>query len=149
MDEYEPVVLGLENDIDEIDDQVFDGDPTVSRRIYELTREVIEFQRATKPLLAILGGLSEGFEKYGVDGELQRHLRDVNDHTIRVVERVDGFRALLQNILTVNATLVAQRQNEETQRLTETSLNQGRRSRGSPLRRRSSSRRRWWGRSTG
>ena len=40
------------------------------------------------------------------------------------MERVDGFRVLLQNILTVNATLVAQRQNEETQRLSETSLQQ-------------------------
>ena len=125
VDEYEPVVVGLENDIDEIEDQVFEGDPAVSRRIYELSREVIEFQRATKPLLTILTALSEGFVKYHVDGELQRHLRDVHDHTIRVIERVDGFRALLQNILTVNATLVAQRQNEETQRLTETSLNQG------------------------
>ena len=47
VDEYAPVVAGLENDIDEIEDQLFEGDPAVSRRIYELTREVIEFQRAT------------------------------------------------------------------------------------------------------
>ena len=118
------MVDGLENDIDEIEDQVFEGDPEVSRRIYELFREVIEFQRATQPLLRILADLSGGFEKYQVDEELQRYLRDVQDHAIRVVERADGFRALLQNILTVNATLVAQRQNEETQRLTETSLQQ-------------------------
>ena len=124
VDEYEPVVDGLENDIDEIEDQVFEGDPDVSRRIYELFREVIGFQRATHPLLKILVDLSAGFDKYGVDEELQRYLRDVQDHTIRIVERVDGFRALLQNILTVNSTLVAQRQNEETQRLTETSVQQ-------------------------
>ena len=57
VDEYEPVVAGLENDIDEIEDQVFEGDPEVSRRIYELFREVIEFQRATRPLVGILGAL--------------------------------------------------------------------------------------------
>lgn len=124
VDEYLPVVDGLENDIDEIEDQVFAGDPEVSRRIYELFREVVEFQRATKPLLKILSDLSGGFEKYHVDEEMQRYLRDVQDHTIRIVERVDGFRALLENILTVNSTLVAQRQNDETQRLTETSLQQ-------------------------
>ena len=45
---------GLENDIDEIEDQLFSGDPAVSRRIYDLTREVIEFQRTTRPLLNIL-----------------------------------------------------------------------------------------------
>jgi Mg2+ and Co2+ transporter CorA len=54
VDEYGPVVAGLENDIDEIEDQLFKGDPAVSRRIYELSREVIEFQRATRPLLDML-----------------------------------------------------------------------------------------------
>ena len=56
--------------------------------------------------------------------ELQRHLRDVLDHAIRVVERADSFRQLLQNALTVHTTLVAQRQNDEMRRLTETSLAQ-------------------------
>ncbi len=124
VDEYLPVVEGLENDIDEIEDQVFAGDPSVSRRIYELFREVIEFQRATRPLLRMLTDLAAGFEKYGVDEELRRYLRDVHDHAIPVVERADGFRVLLQNILPVNATLVGQRQNEETQQLTEASLAQ-------------------------
>jgi magnesium transporter len=124
VDEYAPVVAGLENDIDEIEDQVFDGDPSVSRRIYELSREVIEFQRATQPLLGILRALAAGFVKYGTSDELQRLLRDVEDHAQRIVEQVDRFRVLLQNILSVNATLVAQRQNEEAARLTEASLAQ-------------------------
>lgn len=125
VDEYLPVVAGLENDIDEIEDQVFGGDPAVSRRIYELHREVINFQRATQPLLGMLRGLAAGFEKHGTDEELRRALRDVEDHTVKVVEHGEQFRVLLQNILTVNATLVGQRQNEEMQRLTEASLLQG------------------------
>jgi len=124
IDEYAPVVAGLENDIDEIEDQLFDGDQAVSRRIYALSREVIEFQRATQPLIGMLESLQEGFEKHGVDVELHRHLRDVLDHTIRVVERGDAFRQLLQNALTVHSTLVAQRQNDETRRLSETGLAQ-------------------------
>ncbi|TFC04755.1 magnesium/cobalt transporter CorA [Cryobacterium adonitolivorans] len=124
IDEYAPVVAGLENDIDEIEDQLFDGDQAVSRRIYDLSREVIEFQRATQPLIGMLESLQEGFEKHGVDVELHRHLRDVLDHTIRVVERGDAFRQLLQNALTVHSTLVAQRQNDETRRLSETGLAQ-------------------------
>ena len=125
VDDYEPVIAGLENDIDEIEDQVFSGDPEVSRRVYELLREVVGVQRATHPLLDVHRALEDGFDQRGVDLELRRSLRDVNDHAVRVVERADGFRVLLQNILTVNATLVAQRQNEETQRLTEASLSQG------------------------
>jgi magnesium transporter len=124
VDEYAPVVAGLENDIDEIEDQLFKGDPAVARRIYELSREVIEFQRATQPLLAMLHALEAGFEKYEVELELRRNLRDVNDHVIRIVERADSFRTLLQNALTVHSTLVSQRQNDEMRSLTETSVAQ-------------------------
>ncbi|MFC3298525.1 magnesium and cobalt transport protein CorA [Arthrobacter agilis] len=125
VDEYEPVVLGLENDIDEIENELFGGAPDVSRRIYELHREVIQFQRATQPLQTMMESLLRGSEKYQLEAELSRNLRDVQDHVIRVVERVNTFRALLQNALTVHSTLVAQRQNEEMTRLTETSLSQG------------------------
>ncbi|MFC4604038.1 magnesium and cobalt transport protein CorA [Rhodococcus kronopolitis] len=124
VDGYAPVVAGLQNDIDEIETEVFSGDPKVSRRIYELTREVIEFQRATRPLLDMLSGLSAGFEKYNTDEELQKYLRDVTDHATTVVERADGFRQLLGNILTVNATLVSQTQNEEMSALTQASYAQ-------------------------
>ncbi|TYC98902.1 magnesium/cobalt transporter CorA [Arthrobacter echini] len=125
VDEYKPVVQGLENDVDEIENDLFGGAPDVSRRIYQLHREVIEFQRATQPLQDMLDGLLSGARKYRMDDELARNLRDVQDHVIRVVERINTFRTLLQNALTVHSTLVAQRQNEEMTRLTETSLTQG------------------------
>jgi magnesium transporter len=124
VDGYLPVVAGLENDIDEIETEVFGSDPQVSRRIYELTREVIEFQRATRPLSAVLANLAAGFAKYHTDEELQRYLRDVEDHLTQVIEQVDGFRQLLRDILTVNATLVAQQQNAEMKALSEASFDQ-------------------------
>ena len=124
VDEYVPVDLGLENDIDEIEEQLFSGDPEVTRRIYDLASEVMEFQRATRPLVGMFDALERGFEKYGVELELQRYLRDVKDHVIRIVEHGDGFRQLLQNALQVHSTLVAQRQNEEIRVLSETALAQ-------------------------
>ncbi len=124
VDGYVPVVFGLENDIDEIETEVFRGDPDVSRRIYKLSREVIDFQRAVHPLAGMLTALAAGFTKYGVDEELQRYLRDVADHVTSIIERVDGFRLMLRDILTVNATLVAERQNEEMRALTEASYTQ-------------------------
>jgi magnesium transporter len=124
VDGYGPVVAGLENDIDEIETEVFSGNPGVSRRIYELSREVIQFQRAIKPLAGILASLISGFEKYDIDPELQRYLRDVQDHVLRVTEQVDGFRDLLQSILNVNLTLVSLAQNEEVKALTEASIEQ-------------------------
>jgi magnesium transporter len=124
VDGYAPVVSGVQNDIDEIETEVFRGDPEVSRRIYELSREMVEFQRATRPLVGMLHGLMAGFAKYETDEELQRYLRDVADHVTHISERVDGFRQALTEILTVNATLVTQQQNAEMRALAEAGFEQ-------------------------
>ncbi|MFD5131078.1 magnesium and cobalt transport protein CorA [Streptomyces olindensis] len=124
VDGYAPVVAGVQNDIDEIETEVFRGDPEVSRRIYELSREMVEFQRATRPLVGMLHGLMAGFAKYGTDEELQRYLRDVADHVTHTSERVDTFRQALTEILTVNATLVTQQQNTEMRALAEAGFEQ-------------------------
>ena len=114
VDDYGPVVAGIENDLDEIEDEVFGGGADVSRRIYELHREVIAFQRATGPLPDMIGEL---IEDPSVGDEEGRYLRDVMDHALRVQEHADGFRQLLQSILNVNLTL-------ETQSLSEASIAQ-------------------------
>jgi magnesium transporter len=116
VDDYRPVVDGLENDIEEIETEVFGGNPSVSRRIYELSREVIEFQRATEPLSGVLGDLMRD-EAIDVDPEVRRHLRDVRDHVLQVTERLAGFRELLQSILSVNLTLASLSQNEEVKKI--------------------------------
>ena len=127
VDEYLPVVAGLENDIDEIEDQLFgdDDDDRLARRIYDLSREVIDFQRAVHPLVGMLEALLKGAERSRVDLELQRSLRDVLDHVQRVVERADAYRALLENALQVQSTLVTRamtrtsvQQNEQVKRIT-------------------------------
>lgn len=127
VDEYEPVVAGLENDIDEIEDQLFGAsdDDALTRRIYDLSSEVIAFQRAVQPLAGIIDALLKGGERSGVDVQLQRRLRDVLDHVHRASERADSFRALLDNALQVQSTLVTRRmtvvsveQNEQIKRIT-------------------------------
>jgi magnesium transporter len=119
VDEYEPVTARLENDVDEIEDDLFAADPGVSRRIYELSRLVIMFQRATAPLTAILQTLMAESRSRHPGTELQDHFRDALDHVLRLSERITAFRALLQNALAVNAALVAQQQNDEMRLLTE------------------------------
>jgi len=121
VDQYVPVYRGLDVDIDQIEVQVFRGDTEVSRRIYELSQEVADFGRAVRSTQRILVDLSAGFAKYHVDPDLQSYLRDVADHLTEVRERTDAFHHSLRDILTVNATLVAQRQNAEMTALAEQS----------------------------
>jgi magnesium transporter len=126
VDDYAPVLDGLQDDIDEIEVQVFGGDPGVSRRIYQLSREVIEFQRAVEPLSDMFDVLRERLKEQASESdlELRRALRDVADHATRVLERIEAFRQLLSNILQVNAALVGQRQNEEMARMTQAGYEQ-------------------------
>ena len=124
VDGFAPVVAGLDKDIDEIEAQVFRGDPKVSRRIYELSGGGARVPALCPPAPRNDRGLAAGFDKYGTNEELQRYLRDVADHATTVVERVAGFRQNLSDILTTNATLVSQAQNEEVRRLTEANIAQ-------------------------
>jgi magnesium transporter len=126
VDDYFPVLKGLQDDIDGIEVQVFGGDPAVSKRIYQLSREVIEFQRAVEPLRDVFPDLRDRLKATASESdlELRRLLRDVADHATRVMERVQAYRDLLANIVQINVALVAQRQNEEMARLTEAGFNQ-------------------------
>lgn len=125
VDRYAPVLAGLENDIDEIENSLFVDDVDATQRIYELSREVIDFQRAAQPLTEMVGGLLRAGVAQRADAELHRRLRDVHDHTIRVADRAATFRAVLENALTVESTIVARRQNDEMRRMTEESIRQG------------------------
>ncbi|MGB3632713.1 MAG: magnesium/cobalt transporter CorA [Rubrobacteraceae bacterium] len=113
--DYEPVVEGLGNDMDEIEEEVFGGKPD-ARRIYELSREVLSFRRAVQPLARILEHLTTG-SPYNLNPEIIRHLRAVHDQTLRTSEQVEGFRELLSNILSVNLTLVSVEQNNQVQKI--------------------------------
>ena len=124
VDEYLPVVTGLENDIDEIEDQLFANDPEVARRIFGLTREVIDFQRAVAPLLPMLDRLRSESNSLEINTEVRHGFRDVHDHALRIVERAAGFRAILENALLLHSTLVTQRQNDAMAEMTKFSLTQ-------------------------
>jgi magnesium transporter len=132
VDGYAPVVAGLVNDIDEVEDSLFgqeDVDPALSKRIYNLLSQVISLQRAIDPLPDMVRGLLRGAGRYGTDNEVQNRLRNVLDHTVRVTERVNGSRSLLENALTVHSTLVSLEQNEAMRRMSSASLAQGEESR--------------------
>lgn len=124
VDGYEPVIEGLQNDVVEIEQQIFAGEGEVSQRVYQLNQEVIELYHASEPMAGLLRALRDGFERHGVDVELHRHLRDVADHVDRAGEKITAMRANLRDILTVNATLVAQRQNDEMARQSEITIAQ-------------------------
>lgn len=124
VDEYEQVVAGLERDIDEIEIEVFGGQPDVSRRTYSLAREVIEFQHAVTPLYQMLSAIREDGAGLPIDPGLNEYFRDVQDHVVRTQELVHTYREILQNVLSVNLAIVSLQQNEDLHRLSQVAIKQ-------------------------
>ena len=60
VDDYQPVVDGIDTDITEVETEIFGEGTDSTQRIYFLKREVVEFHHATAPLLSPLESLERG-----------------------------------------------------------------------------------------
>jgi len=121
VDDYAPVVTGLERDIDEIEATVFSGAVAPTERIYSLRNEATGFYRAVHPLLAVVAAV----ERTTAPKRLRPYLRDVHDHLLQVEEEVAAQRDLLNTVLQANMavisveqTKVGVRQNSTMEQLT-------------------------------
>ncbi|MFH8249666.1 magnesium and cobalt transport protein CorA [Microbacterium sp. B2969] len=120
---YGPVLAGVENDIDEIEEQLFSHGAGVSRRIFKLQREVIDLQHATAPLPAMIERVRDIMAKSDQDAAAPA-FRELEDTARHVTDRVDAFRHTLESALGVHATLVEQANNDAMRRMTEHSITQ-------------------------
>ncbi|HSS91520.1 MAG TPA: magnesium and cobalt transport protein CorA [Streptosporangiaceae bacterium] len=120
VDDYAPVIAGLERDVDEIEATVFSGSVAPTERIYSLRSEATDFYRAVHPLLAVVATVERTAPK-----KLRPYLRDVQDHLLLVDEEVAAQRDLLGTVLQANMavlsveqTRVGVRQNATIEQLT-------------------------------
>jgi len=117
VDDYEEVAAGVDFDIQEVESEVFSsGRENPAERIFKLEREVLEFQRALTPLAPAIDRLARGHFTV-VPGPLHEYLRDVHDHLLRVISRIETFRDLLGSALQANLTQVSVRQNEDMRKI--------------------------------
>jgi magnesium transporter len=115
VDRYQLVVDGVENDLTELEAEVFAiGHKNSAARIFRLKREVITFSRAITPLLEVLDRLVRQQIPVTCRHEsLPEYFRDVQDHVHRVAGRVDTARDMLGSALEANLAQVSVRQNED------------------------------------
>jgi magnesium transporter len=124
VDEYMEVTKSIDDDVAEIEAQVFGpDDQDHAERIYKLKREVLEFRRAVLPLTDPMNRLAAGTVR-GVDAEAKQYFRDVHDHLLRATDEIERHDRLLSDILQANVarvsvrqSAVAVRQNEDMRRI--------------------------------
>jgi magnesium transporter len=117
VEAYVPVLAGIGDDIDEVEEVVFSAsreNPT--QRIYDLKREVLELGKAALPLVDVLARLKT-LEHAVVNEELRRYFADTNDDLRHVVDQIVTDRELLTGALEANLTQVSVRQNEDMRKI--------------------------------
>src|SRR3954452_20285049 len=117
VDDYEPVLAGIEDDIEETEEDVFSPSPANPvERIYKLKREVLSMHKATAPLIDPLQHLAKGDYPH-VHEDIQDYFRDIYDHVARANDAIDAMREMLNGILDANTAQVSVRQNEDTRKI--------------------------------
>jgi magnesium transporter len=112
VDDYQPVIQELDNDISELEADVFSPEEhTYADRIYKLKREVLEFRRAVVPLVNALERLRAGRYRV-IHEEIRPYFRDVEDHVLRVVGQLEGYSELLTSALEAGLIQLQVRQAE-------------------------------------
>lgn len=113
VDQYFPVIEALEQELIEVEEEIFGKKPTrgTTQRIYELKRELLEVKRAITPLIDICNRLMR-FDIKLVPDDTRPYFRDVYDHTLRINEMLDNTRELVTAALEANFSLTSISQSE-------------------------------------
>src|SRR2546421_1944732 len=119
VDNYFPVLHGLETEADALEEEVFahKSDKADVERIYELRHELLLLRRAAQPLQEVCNRIMR-FDVPLIDHAMNDYFRDIQDHVIQVVESIDNLRDLLASALEANMLLLSLAQNDVTKKLT-------------------------------
>ncbi|MER5294286.1 magnesium/cobalt transporter CorA [Streptomyces pharetrae] len=125
VDHYLEVAGELQNDLEELETEVFSPDQGGSRhtasRIYTFKRQILEFRRASGPLALPLTRLAETGTFGGavpfVNEKARPFFRDVHDHLTRVNESVEGLDRLVSDVLSAHLAQMSVRQNDDMRKI--------------------------------
>jgi magnesium transporter len=119
-DSFFPALEDLDERIDELQDAMLRG-PTDDQlyEIFAMRRRLVYLRRAVSPERDLMAQLASGMQPLpGMDPEAERYFRDIYDHLTRVGEMIDTYRDLLASAMDVYLSMISNRLNVDTKRLT-------------------------------
>jgi magnesium transporter len=117
VDEYRHIDVEVARDVDEIEEAVFSDGLISSDTIYRLKREVLEFRRATTPLITPLQMLHSSARSLVRSEELRLQFRDIDDHLHFVADRIESYDRLLTDVLSANLAKISVQQNADMRKI--------------------------------
>jgi magnesium transporter len=117
VDQYVDVANRLAEDVEVIEDDVFDDEvPSPAARMYFVKRELIEFRRAVVPLVGPLTQLADGKVPF-ISPTSAILFSDVRDHLLKVIDEADALNELMDAALHANLALIQVQQNEDMRKI--------------------------------
>ncbi len=118
VDNYLPIVQDFRQELQELEQDVFGeaSNRDVTRRLYNMQRELLTLKLAATPLQDVLGQLVRLHPEM-ISDEVRPYFRDVQDHVTRVSDAINSMREMLGAAMNVNLSLITVRQNEVVKRL--------------------------------
>ena len=109
VDAYFPVLDGIDEFVDELEQRVFGHfDERLLHEIFQVKRLVISLRRYLSPQREVLGQLANRPSPL-LPPEAQLYFRDVYDHMLRITDSLDSYRDLLSSTLDGYLTQVSNR----------------------------------------
>lgn len=118
VDHYLPLVDQLAEEVDKLEEEVFDDTtPAMHSRILRIKRGIGGLRRIIGPQRDTVLSLTRD-ELASIPAELRPYLRDVYDRLARVADLLDSFRDESASVLELHLSAVSNRMNEVIKRLT-------------------------------
>jgi magnesium transporter len=118
VDRYFPVLEGLEDELERLEERMFSGIPSRENieSLYGLKQKLTTLKHAAGPLQETTGKLYGGRVPEICAGT-QDYFRDVYDHLLRINQSIDSLRDMVTTAISVNLSLITIQENETTKRL--------------------------------
>jgi magnesium transporter len=119
VDRYFPILDGLEDELDGIEQRIFapEGAPRANiESLYALKQRLMVMKHAVTPLLEGVSNLS-GARVPVLCVKITEYFRDIYDHLQRLNQTADSIRDTIATAISVNLSLVTLQENETMKRL--------------------------------
>lgn len=118
VDNYRPVIEGLQTRFDVLESAIFAYKPSrqTMEDLYELKRELLQLETAINPVIDICNELMR-FHTGLIPKDVRFYFRDIADHIKRIDQSIHSMREMLLAAMQVHLTFETVRQNDVVKRL--------------------------------
>ena len=110
VDNYRPEIDQLNERLDALEEQVFDGGSNLAKEILDFKRDVSSLRRVVQPQRDVVGRLARR-EFDAIDEQIAYRFRDVHDHLVRLSDESMFFQDRITSLLDANLAIVSNQLN--------------------------------------